>query len=94
MTFTIEDVKRLVPEATWNDGLVYWVIDGHVVEDSVLLILLTTRRQLEIAREGLGIICFNDVNPKTSDITPLARQRRMAKIANDTLESIKKVGES
>lgn len=99
MTFALEDIKRLIPEATSvvGDGLMFRItINGrrYYSVEAITIALLTTRRQLEIAREGLGIIYFNDVNPKTSDITPLARQRRMAKIAKDTLESIKKVGEA
>lgn len=56
MTYTIDDIKRLVPEATFNTGLDYWIIDGCMVAKKVLHRLLTTCRQLEIAMEALSLI--------------------------------------
>lgn len=66
MQYTIEDIRRLVPEADRFDcpdkpaGHVYWMMDEHgqkwVVHhaDPFWLALLTTRAQLEVAVEAIN----------------------------------------
>lgn len=59
MTYTIEDIKRLVPESTdleqFDDGSVTIEIEGLYIntDEAWTRLLLTTRRQLELAREAL-----------------------------------------
>jgi hypothetical protein len=77
MSYSIEDLKRLVPEANEHEemcGFVRFLVrdGGYLFSDSGPgKALLDTRRQLEIAREGLekmttGVAC--------GDIDELARE--------------------
>lgn len=100
MPYTIEDVKRLVPEAVAVRPIIF--PQGETVafgcEGEGLFagfgpgkLLLETRHRLKVARDGLRLIELNDVNPNTSEILPINRQRRMAKIARETLAKIEGV---
>lgn len=98
MIYNEEDISRLIPEAFIP--LQMWPTNGarFVVADTLLFtnfgpgkLILDTRRQLEIAREGLRLIECNDVNPKTSEVTTLQRQVRMGRIARETLAAIEGV---
>lgn len=87
MTFTIEDIKRLIPEAEGFKklGTFYcFSVHGKQMDSSAGagLALLTTRRQLEIAMEAL-----REVNASTSS-------SRLRRVTAEALKSIKKVGEA
>lgn len=87
MIFTIEDIKRLIPEATSvvGDGLMFRItINGrrYYSVEAITIALLTTRRQLEIAMEVL-----REVNASTSS-------SRLMRVTAEALKSIKKVGEA
>ena len=85
MTFTIEDVKRLVPEAKGieqysNGNIMFW-LNGMAgdTSDKYVIALLTTRYQLAIAREALEEISEGAGPPDC--------------IAQKALDAIKKEGE-
>lgn len=60
--------------------------------DSLRDRLAVKSAQLEVAVEKLKLIECNDVNPKTSDVTPLRRQMHMASLARQALAMIKELG--
>lgn len=67
MTYTIEDIRRLVPETTYivrfKDGSFGIEIDGteYVSDEPPMALFLTARAQLEVARDMLNVIaCWQD----------------------------------
>lgn len=96
MTFTKEDIERLVPEAKLEKLVELIVIvcgeePGDRIEADLAHALLTTRRQLEIAREALEWIATykpGDNGLTTKDAITLRGSARY------DLESIKKVEQS
>lgn len=86
MAYTIDQVKQLVPEAKFFLGEIhfdtvngmYWPVDER---EPCFQLLLTTRRQLEIARAALG------------DIRDLWNDTQDAEIAKQALDAIEKEGE-
>lgn len=69
MTYTIEDVRRLVPEARFyidDEGDITAEADGYwfkLGEDSTLDLLIYTRRKLEIAVKALEQVIKDDNDP-------------------------------
>lgn len=93
MKYTIEDVKRLVPEATKVATMLnctYFNIGSRVFVASQPdgQILLSTRRQLEIARGELNAIATQDDFEMALDPTWAKR------IAEHALGAINKEGEA
>lgn len=102
MTYTIEDVKRLVPEAKepWSNGLEVHITIGHKTHGSDSdwgRALLTTRRKLELAREALeGAKKMLDTSLNEGGMMPIELselQRPLRKI-DDALDAINKEGEA
>ena len=93
MTYTIEDIKRLVPEAkvlgTFADGSVLvWFDEKDVLSDDPLFrALITTRRQLEIARSELNTIANQD------DIEMVLDPTWAKRIAEHSIDAIAKASE-
>lgn len=89
MTFTIEDVKRLVPEAklTWGNvtGITHVQFEGLRcsvdINSPIMVALLTTRNQLAIARAALERVAESNHGSRESAI------------ACKALDAIKQAGE-
>jgi hypothetical protein len=96
MRYSIEDVKRLVPEATHFNHAGYGLefkLPGVWLEASTGLgkTLLDTRRQLEIARDALsGIEIFFDADGEGPD-TWENLAVKMQEVARETLAAIEGV---
>lgn len=94
MTYTIEDVKRLIPEAKirdYGDGTFSFTVTGKDFLSpyrGLGLLLLTTRRQLEIARSELNTIATQD------DIEMVLDPTWAKRIAEHALAVINKEGEA
>jgi len=71
------------------DGMTEWKGGDYVLYTDHAAELAKVNARLEVAVEALGLIECNDLNPKTSDITPLQRQMLMAKISREALAKLR-----
>jgi hypothetical protein len=85
-----ESFKAVAPKrehhASWFQLLKHPDLDLMAAAPQLLAEVLQSRRTLERYRGALELIVLNDVNPRTSDMSPLARQVRMAKMAREALK--------
>lgn len=98
MTYTIEDVKRLVPEArniTKTETAIRFTVSGirNYTDDPLVSMFLTTRHQLAIARAALEYIDqYNRKapNPNTFTVGDALNMRGEAGLALDAIAKANK----
>lgn len=94
MKYSVEDVKRLVPEEGLQKIILEWKIKPSMPLPPFYVALLTTRRQLELAREALSDAReVLDVGG-ARHVLGVDKAMALIKKVDHTLDTIKKEGES